>query len=588
MNQGGTMAGGEQPGAMPVARAWENALPLATLVRGYRRQWFHGDLVGGVSACVVMIPSVIAYADLANLPPASGLYAALAAILGYALFASSRQVIAGPDAAITLLVASAVGPLAGGDPRRIATLAGMTALLGGALMLIASRLRVGVVADFLSKPVLDGYMSGAALILVATQLGKLFGLKLEEHDFFPLLVELAGKLWQSHVLTLGLALSLIALLAVLRKLAPVVPGALVVFVVALVTSVVFDLQGHGVKTIGDTPSGLPRLALPLVSLADLRQLFPGAIGIAVLTFPDGIMLARAFAEKHRYDVDPNRELRALAVANLAAGLFQGFSVGASQSRTTVNDATGGRTQMSSLIAAGALLLFLFFLTPLLRLLPTAALGAILVFSGVQLIEFREYARLRRIAPRGFFLALLVTVSVLVVGVVPGILVGVMLSLVIMLGRLARPTDVILQEVSATGGFHDLGDAFARETVPGLIAYRFYAPLFFGNANYFMDRVRGLVAASPHPVRWFLVDVQAVTEIDVTAADMLARLGEELRSRGVALKFARANRPLREMLVAVGLGEYLRDTALFPSVHAAIEAFRRESIGASPVPPGVSR
>src|SRR5262249_5165598 len=273
--------------------------------------------------------------------------------------------------------------------------AGRAALRGGPLMLVARGRGGGVVADFLSKPVLDGYMSGAALILVATQLGKLFGLKLEEHDFFPILAELGGKLWQSHLLTLGLALSLIALLAVLRKLAPVVPGALVVFVVALMASVIFDLNGHGVRTIGDIPSGLPSLAFPLVSRADLHQLFPGAIGIAVLTFPDGIMLARAFAEKHRYDVDPNRELRALAMANLAAGLFQGFSVGASQSRTTVNDATGGRTQMSSLIAAGALLLFLLFLTPLLRLLPTAALGAILVFSGLQLIEFREYARLRR-------------------------------------------------------------------------------------------------------------------------------------------------------------------------------------------------
>src|SRR5262245_10815543 len=587
MNQGGTMAGGEQPGAMPVARAWENALPLATLVRGYRRQWFHGDLVGGVSACVVMIPSVIAYADLANLPPASGLYAALAAILGYALFASSRQVIAGPDAAITLLVASAVGPLAGGDPRRIATLAGMTALLGGALMLIASRLRVGVVADFLSKPVLDGYMSGAALILVSTQLGKLFGLKLEEHDFLPLLRELGGKLGQTHLLTLGMGLGLIALLAVLRRLVPKIPGALVVFVVALLVSIVFDLQAHGVKVIGAIPRGLPSLTFPLISGADLRQLLPGAVGVAVLTFPDGIMLARAFAAKHRYDVDPNRELRALAVANLAAGLFQGFSVGASQSRTTVNDATGGRTQMSSLIAAAALLLFLLLFTPLLRLLPVPALGAILVSAGLQLVDIREYARLYRIARRSFFLAVLVTASVLAVGVVPGILVGVMLSLVILLGRLARPTDVVLQEVSPTGGFHDLGDSSATETVPGLIAYRFYAPLFYANADYFMERVRTLIAASPSPVRWFLVDVQAVTELDVSRADMLTRLAEEPRSRGVALKFARANRPLREMLTQVGLGEHFGETALFPSVHAAIQAFRRESIGVIGAPPAAS-
>jgi SulP family sulfate permease len=562
---------------------WKRALPLAGVLRGYRSEWLRGDLAGGVSACVVMIPSVIAYADLLGLPPASGLYAALAGVLGYALFASSRQVIAGPDAAIALLVASGVGPLAGGDPARAAALSAATALLGGALMLIASRLRVGVVADFLSKPVLVGYMSGAALILVSTQLGKLFGLKLREQDFFPLLAELWGRLGQTHLPTLGLGLGLIALLVVLTRLAPGVPGALVVFVVALAASAAFDLQARGVKVVGDVPRGLPGFALPAVSRADLRDLFPAAVGIALLTFPDGILLARAFAAKRRYDVDPDQELRALAAANLAAGLFQGFSVGASQSRTTVNDATGGRTQVSSLMAAWALLLFLLFLTPLVRLLPAAALGAILVFAGVQLVEIREYVRLYRIARRGFFVAVLVTASVLVVGVVPGILVGVMLSLVVLLARLARPTDAVLQEVPGTGRFHDLGDASATETVPGLVAYRFYAPLFFANAQHFVERVRGLVAAGRGRVRWFLVDVQAVTEIDVTAAEMLARLAEELGARGVALKFARANRPLRERLAQVGLGEHLLEATLFASVHAAIEEFRRQ---AWPPPPAV--
>jgi SulP family sulfate permease len=530
-----------------------------------------------------MIPSVIAYADLVALPPEYGLYAALAAMIGYAPFASSRQVIAGPDAALTLLVASAVEPLAGGDPVRAAALSAATALLGGTLLLIASRLRVGVIADFLSKPVLVGYMSGAALILISTQLGKLFGLKIGEHDFFPLLAELFGKLDETHGLTLGLGFGFVALLAALRQLAPKVPGALVVFVIALAASALFDLQSRGVAVIGEVPRGLPHLMLPTVSRAEIHDLFPAAVGIAVLTFPEGILLARAFAAKNRYEVDPDQELRALAMANLAAGLFQGFSVGASQSRTTVNDATGGRTQMSSLVAAGTLVLFLLFFTPLLRILPTVALGAILVFAGAQLIEVHEYATLFRVSRPSFSLALLVTAGVLLIGVVPGILVGVTASLLVLLGRMARPTDAVLQEVASSGSFHDLGDSSAAETVPGLIAYRFYAPLFFANADYFMERVRALVAASRSPVRWFVVDVQAVTEVDVTAAEMLSRLAAELDSKGIALKFARANRPLRERLAAIGLGEHLRETALFPSVHAAIEAFRRESTApAAPV------
>ena len=563
------------------ASGWKDVLPIVRLFGKSSGESLRGDVIGGISACVVMIPSVIAYADLAGLPPAHGLYAALAAMLGYAAFASSRQVIAGPDAAITLLVASAVGPLAGGDPARIAVLSAATALIGGTIMLIAARLRLAMIADFLSKPVLVGYMTGAALILVSTQIEKVFGVKLHEHDFFPVVAELARKLPETHVPTFALGIGFLALLGVLRRVAPRVPGALVVFVLGIAASALFDLEALGVKVVGDVPRGLPHPVLPVMSRADLRELLPGAIGIALLTFPDGILLARAFANKNGYDVQPEHELRALAVANLAAGLFQGFPVGASQSRSTVNDAAGGRTQLASLVAAAALVLFLLLLTPLLRLLPMVALGAIVVFAGAQLVELDQYSRLYRIARLSFVTALLVTLGVLVIGVVPGIVIGVMLSLIVLLGRLARPVDAVLQRVPETGSFHDLGDPSATETVPGLIAYRFYAPLVFANADHFMQRIRGLVAGCPNPVRCVLVDVQAVTEVDVTAAEMLLRLGAELDAQGIHLKFARANRPLREQIVRLGLGEHLDESTVFPSVHAAIEAFLRERSGAAP-------
>src|SRR5262245_9755642 len=452
-------------------------LPLVGLLRTYRREWIGGDLRGGISASLVMIPSVIAYAELADLRPEYGLYAALMAMLGYALLASSRQVIAGPDAAITLLVASAVGPLAGGDPARTAAFAAATALLGGGLMLLAAGLRVGMVADFLSKPVLIGYMTGASLILVSTQLGKLFGIKLEQQNFFPLLLELAAKLGQTHVLTLCLGLGFLGLLLTAHHWLPKMPGALVIVVVALVTSAVFDLERHGVKVIGHVPRGLPLPRLPSVTMADLRELLPGALGIALLTFPDGILLARAFAVKNRYDIRPTQELRALAVSNLAAGLFQGFSVGASQSRTTVNDAAGGRTQMASLVAVASLVLFLCFLTPLLRPLPTVALSAILIFAGANLVDVHAYHMLRRISRPAFYIALLVTAGVLISGVVPGILIGVVLSLVYLLGRLARPTDTVLLEVAGTGWFHDLGADAGYVRVAGLMEVRVCEPFF---------------------------------------------------------------------------------------------------------------
>ncbi len=572
----------------PPAVNWLQSLPLVQLCRGYHRNWLRSDLVAGISVCVVMIPSVIAYAELAGLPPVQGLYASLAGMVAYALLASSRQVIAGPDAAITLLVGAGISVLVANDPSRAPTLAAMVALLSGGLMLLASLAKVGVVADFLSKPVLVGYLTGAALILVSTQLGKLFGIKLAEHNFFSIVSELTARLRETQLLTLALGVGLILLLEILRRFTPKIPGALVILLVAIGASVLFHLGERGVKVIAEVPRGLPGIRLPVVSLDVVRELLPAAIGISLLTFPEGILLARAFAARNRYEVRPNRELFALSISNLAAGLFQGFSVGASQSRTTVNDAAGGKTQMASLVAAGVLVLFLLFLTPLLQPLPVVALAAILIFSGIHLVEVAAYRNLLRISRPGFFLALLVTTGVLVVGVIPGILIGVMLSLIVLLGRLARPTDAVLQEVPGTGKYHDVGDTPETCTVPGLIAYRFYAPLFFANADYFVERIRNLIAASGEPVRWLLVDLQAVPDIDVTAAEALTRLDTELKQQRISLKFARANRPLRARLMHIGLGQHLGEQNLYPSVHAAVAAFLRNRPNPDGSQAGVAR
>ncbi len=556
-------------------------VPIVGAFRGYQRAWFRADLVAGISVCIVMIPSVLAYAELAGLPPRHGLYAALAGMIGYALFASSRQVIAGPDAALTLLFASAIGPLVAGDVSRAVSLAALVALLGGTILLLAAVFRIGVIAELFSKSVLVGFMSGAALILSSTQLGKLFGIRLVARDFFPILRELFGRLGETHWLTFVLGAGFIAILEVLRRISPKAPGALIVCVLAVGVSLLLDLPSRGVKVIGEVTQGLPYPALPAASLDDIRTLLPAALAIALLTFPDAILIARAFGAKNRYEIRPNQELVALAAANFAAGLFQGFSVGASQSRTVINDASGGKSQMVSLVASGLLIAFLLALTPALEPLPTVALAAILVSAGIHLVDVRAYRTFFRISPRGGWLALIVALGVLIVGVIPGILVGVGLSLCYLLARLARPTDAVLQEVPGTGSFHDIGSDVQTHTVPGLIAYRFYAPLFFANAEHFSRRIRSLVAESPQPVKWVLVDVQAVTEIDVNGAEVVQQLVEDLAAQGVSLKFARANRPLRATVERIGLGEHLRQEWHFPSVHAAVEAFRRqESAGAN--------
>jgi SulP family sulfate permease len=324
--------------------------------------------------------------------------------------------------------------------------------------------------------------------------------------------------------------------------------------------------------VGAFPSGLPGFALPAFDWRDIHTLLPAAIGIALLTYTEGILLARAFAAKNGYEVNPNQELAALGVADVCTGLFQGFSVTGSQSRTTINDSTGGKTQVSSLIAAVTLILFLVFLTPLIARLPVVALAALLIYGGFTLVEFDVMVRIYRYYPKSALLAALTTLSVVAVGVVPGILVGVAISLLALIDRISNPPDAVLRIVPGDG-FHDLGDSGTGETIPGFIAFRFYAPLLFSNASHFVERVRELVAASPNPVRWFLVDAQAITDIDITAAEALRALNKELHGQGIALKFAHANRPLRQVLERIGFTTELGRESIFHAVHEAADAFR---------------
>jgi SulP family sulfate permease len=548
-------------------------IPGLSLFPNYRRAWLLSDVLAGISVCVVMIPSVIAYAGLMGLPPQHGLYAALAPLVVYALFGSSRQVIVGPDIAISLLIASAIGPLANGSPTRAAGLAAAVALLSGLLLLLGARVKIGAVADFLSKPVLVGYMTGAALILMASQINRVFGISLKNNDFFPRLGELALKLNETHLATLAFGLGLLALLIAIKRIAPKSPGALIVCIVAVIASIAFHLHRYGIDTVGKFPSGLPKFSIPALSWTDIHALFPAAVGIALLTYTEGILLARAFAAKNGYEVNPNRELVALGLADVLTAFFQGFAITGSQARTTLNDSAGGKTQLASLVAAGMLALSLLFLTPLMAQLPVVALAVILIHSGFGLVEFDAMKRIYRYYPKSAMISALTTIGVLVAGVIPGILIGVALSLLGLINRVSHPHDAVLSAVPGHG-FHDLGDVSQTSTIPGLIAYRFYAPLLFPNAGHFVARIRAIIAASPTPVRWLLLDAQAITDIDVTAAEALHGLNEELCQRGIALKIAHANPPLRTILQKIGFASEISKESFYPSVHECIAAFER--------------
>jgi SulP family sulfate permease len=554
-------------------RAW---LPLLSVLRHYPRAWLRQDLAAGLSACVVMIPSVMAYAELVHLPPVAGLYAALAACVGYALFASSRQVIAGPDAAIGLLAGSVILPLAGGDPARTAVLAAELALLSGLILLAAARLRLGTVADLLSRPVLVGYLNGASLLLLATQLGKLLGVKASGDAFIPQLYSLAEQ-WQAvHLPTLLLGLGLMALLAALNRWWPRMPGALATCVVAVLLSLALDLPQYGIAVVGAVPAGVPQPVLFVPQLTDISALAPAALALAFLTFSDGILLAQTFAAKHQDEVNPNQELVALGSANILAALWQGFPVSASQTRTAVADTSGARSQVAQLAAAAGLLAFLQFFTGTIEHLPVVALGAILLVTAARMLEVAPLHRLLRLDRVEFGIAMGVTGAILVAGVVPGIILGLLVSLIAVLVEISRPGGAVLRRLAQDGKFHDCKDDDEGEDIPGLLVYRPYAPLIFANARHVLDRIEALADAAGPNLRWLVIDAQAITDIDVTAGERLAQLQRELLARGVELKFADCPRPLREQLQRLHTLGLLPEQTFYVSVGKAATAFEQRS------------
>jgi len=559
-----------------------SGVPLLATLRDYRFSWFGKDSIAGLSACIVSIPSVIAYAELVHLPPIAGLYAALAAAVGYALFASSRHVIAGPDAAIGLLAGSAILPLAAGDPARIVFLAAVLSIMSGGVLLLAARLKLGVIADLLSRPVLIGYLNGASLVLIATQLGKMCGIKTEGEEFFELVYTVIEKLPQTQLPTFLLGVLLVGLLVALARWLPRVPGALAVCAVAILATFFLDLGSYGIALVGTVPSGVPQLTIPSFRWGDIAALAPAAVAIAFLAFSDGILLAQTFAEKNGYEVQPNRELVALGSANILAGLWQGFPVSASQSRTSIVDASGGKSQVAQLVLAVGLLLFLFFLTGLIALLPKVALGAILIVTAIGMLEMASLVGLYRIDRVEFAIALGVTAAILVAGVVPGIILGLLLSLITVLVEISRPGDAVLRRRLLDGRFHDCRDDEEAESVPGLLVYRPYAPLVFANARHVMTRIRTLVDEADPPVKWLVIDAQAIHDMDVTAAQRFAELHRELADEGVDVKIADAPRPFLEELAKVGLSEEIGGNDFFVSVKKAVEAYDREFAGGGSV------
>ncbi|MBP0938331.1 sulfate permease [Streptomyces sp. KCTC 0041BP] len=542
-------------------------------LRRYRRSWLGRDALAGITVAAYLVPQVMAYAGVAGLPPVVGLWAALPAMVLYALTGSSRLLSVGPESTTALMTAVAVGPLAGGDPGRYAVLAAALAVVVGLASLAAWAVRLGFLADLLSRPVLVGYLAGVALIMIVDQLPRLTGVRSTGSGFFSQLYAFALNVSHVHWPTVVLAAAVLVLLLVAPRYWRMVPRPLLALVVATAAVAAFGLdERYGVAVIGSVPSGLPVPALP--SPGDLPQLVIPALGVLLVGYSDVILTARAFADRgDPLPLDPNRELLALGAANLGAGFMHGFPVSSSASRTALARSAKARSQGYSLFAALAVLMVLLFLGPLLAHTPSAVLGAIVVYAAVRLVEVGEFRRLAAFRRRELLLALGCLLGVLTLGILRGVLVAVALSVVELLARVARPHDAVEGMVPGLAGMHDVDDYPTARTVPGLVIYRYDSPLFFANAEDFRRRALAAVDEQSPPTRWFVLNTEANVEVDVTALDAVEALRQELADRDIVLALARVKQELREDLDAYGLTASVGADRIYPTLPTALEAYR---------------
>lgn len=547
--------------------------PGLAVLRGYRRSWLSGDLLAGVAVAAYLVPQVMAYAEIAGLPAASGLAAACGSLVVYAILGSSRQLSVGPESTTALMTAVAVAPLAAGDPARYGALAAGLAVVVGVICLLGRLARAGALADLLSRPVLVGYLAGVAVIMIVSQLGKVTGISVDGRSVAAELASFARGLDTVHGPTAVLAAALLVFLFVGARLAPRWPVPLVGMLLAAGAVAVFSLQDQGIAVVGSASTGLQAPAVPALGLDDWGALLLPAVGIAVVGYSDNMLTSRSFAARKGQNVDGNAELVALGAANVVSSFLRGFPVSSSGSRTAIGDAQGSRTQLHSLVAVVLVLAVLLFGQAVLASFPVAALGAVVVYAATRLVDVAEFRRIARFRRTELLLALVTTAAVLVFGVLYGVLAAVAASVVELLRRLARPHDAVLGFVPGVAGMHDLDDYPDARPVPGLVVYRYDAPLCFANAEDFRRSALGALDSNgPDPPRWFLLNAEANVELDSTAAAAMDALISELRRRGIEFALARVKQDLRDVLRTAGLLDRIGPDRVFMTLPTAIAAF----------------
>jgi sulfate permease, SulP family len=521
-----------------------------------------------------LIPQCMAYGELAGVEPVAGLWAILPPMLIYAIFGSSRQLSLGPESSTAVMTAVAIAPIAAARSEAYASLAALLATIVGLVCLVGYIARLGFLANLLSKPILIGYMAGIALIMIGGQLGKIAKVEIEADAFFLQVREFGSKLSLAHTPTLILGILILVFLFGFQRRFPKLPIPLIAVLLSTLAVAFLKLDTRGVAVVGEIPAGLPQFLIPQVSVGDLETLVASAVGIAIVGYSDNVLTARAFASRNNYKIDANQELLALGVANLGNGLMQGFPISSSGSRTVIGDSLGSKSQLFSLVAAIAVILVLLFLRPVLALFPKAALGAIVIYAATKLIELSEFIRLYKFRRSEFILAIATTLSVLITGILVGVGIAVSLSVIELFSRVARPHDAVLGKVPDLAGLHDIEDWEGATTIPGLVIYRYDAPLCFANAENFKRRSLEAIEAETTPVEWFVLNMEANVTMDITAIDILSELRKELAAKNIIFAMARVKQDLYLELKRAGFLPNVPDERIYPTLPTAIAAFEQ--------------
>jgi len=543
------------------------------MLRGYQRSWLRGDLIGGVTVAAYLVPQVMAYATVAGLHPVAGLWAALPALVIYALLGSSPSLSMGPEATTALMTAIAIGPLAAADSARYAELAATLALLVGVMGIAAWLLRLGFVADLLSRPVLIGYMAGVALIMIAGQLGRVTGVQVSGEEFISQLRSFARGVSTAQPAVIVVAAAVLAFLVLLRWQWRNLPGPLLAVLLATAVVAAFSLHRHGVAVVGPIPAGFPAPHLPALQPAVLRMLLLPAFSVLIVGFSDDVLTGRSFARRGEI-INANRELLALGVGNVGAGLVRGFPVSSSATRTAIAVTSGSRSQVYSIATAVTVVVVLLAARPVLARFPTAALGAIVIYAALRLVDITAFQRLFRFRRAELAIAIAACAGVLVFNILYGVLVAIGLSVADLLVRVARPHDAIQGLVPGLAGMHDVDDYPEARTVPGLVVYRYDAPLFFANAEDFRRRALAAADQQRAPLRWFVLNVEANVEVDFTALEAMDAIRDEITRRGAVFALARVKHDLLARLQAFGIADKIGADRLYPTLPTAVDAFHQ--------------